>query len=107
MPNFLVCVKLFIFIKKQRFIWVNEKKFQKIKKKCCALYSLGVNMCPLVRAVSSVGRATRLHRVGREFEPLTAHHYQHPLCGGVAQLVRVPACHAGGRRFEPGHFRHF
>ena len=25
------------------------------------------------RAVSSVGRATRLHRVGREFEPLTAH----------------------------------
>jgi hypothetical protein len=68
----------------------------------------GVNISPLVSAVSSVGRATRLHRVGREFESLTAHHYQRKiLCGGVAQLVRVPACHAGGRRFEPGHFRHF
>ena len=26
------------------------------------------------RAVSSVGRASRLHREGREFESLTAHH---------------------------------
>ena len=34
------------------------------------------------RAVSSVGRASRLHREGREFESLTAHHYT----GGVAQL---------------------
>ena len=30
--------------------------------------------CHLGRAVSSVGRATRLHRVGRRFEPVTAHH---------------------------------
>ena len=28
---------------------------------------------PVNRAVSSVGRAARLHRVGREFETLTAH----------------------------------
>ena len=27
-----------------------------------------------VRAVSSAGRATGLHPVGRGFEPLTAHH---------------------------------
>ena len=26
--------------------------------------------------VSSAGRATRLHRVGRGFEPLTTHHYR-------------------------------
>ena len=26
------------------------------------------------RVVSSAGRATRLHRVGRGFEPLTTHH---------------------------------
>jgi hypothetical protein len=34
----------------------------------------------LTRAVSSVGRAPRLHRGGREFEPLTAHHKK-PLFG--------------------------
>ena len=54
-----------------------------------------------VGAVSSVGRASRLHREGHRFESFTAHHF-----GGVAQLVRAPACHAGGRRFEPGHSRH-
>ena len=27
------------------------------------------------RVVSSAGRATRLHRVGRGFEPLTTHHF--------------------------------
>ncbi len=29
---------------------------------------------PMARAVSSVGRASRLHREGRRFEPVTAHH---------------------------------
>ena len=28
-----------------------------------------------MRAVSSVGRASGLHPEGREFEPLTAHHF--------------------------------
>ena len=31
---------------------------------------------PEVRAVSSVGRASRLHREGRRFETVTAHHFQ-------------------------------
>src|SRR5690606_7486771 len=30
------------------------------------------------RAVSSVGRASRLHREGRRFEPVTAHHRNGP-----------------------------
>ena len=30
------------------------------------------------RVVSSAGRATRLHRVGRGFEPLTTHHQPYP-----------------------------
>lgn len=38
-----------------------------------------------VRAVSSVGRAARLHRVGREFETLTAHHLQEEKHAGKSQ----------------------
>ena len=53
------------------------------------------------RAISSVGRASRLHREGREFESLIAHQQ----FGGVAQLVRALACHARGREFESRHSR--
>ena len=86
------------------------------------------------RAVSSAGRASRLHREGRRFDPVTAHHLSlHHIfrCGGnldltairvarkskaipgakcfggVAQLVRALACHARGRGFESRHSRHF
>ncbi len=53
-------------------------------------------------AVSSVGRASRLHRGGQRFESFTAHQ----IMGGVAQLVRAIACHAIGRGFESLHSRH-
>ena len=53
-------------------------------------------------AVSSVGRASRLHRGGQRFESFTAHQNS----GGVAQLVRARACHARGRGFESLHSRH-
>ena len=56
-------------------------------------------------AVSSVGRASRLHRGGQRFESFTAH--QNNKSGGVAQLVRAIACHAIGRGFESLHSRHF
>ena len=79
-------------------------------------------------AVSSAGRASRLHREGRRFDPVTAHHFYRfgqshvdriradayvtqtkckSALGGVAQLVRALACHARGRGFESRHSRHF
>ena len=36
----------------------------------------GPTHCAGPGAVSSVGRASRLHREGRRFEPVTAHHFQ-------------------------------
>ena len=33
-------------------------------------------------ALSSAGRASRLHREGREFEPLSAHQLKKPPMGG-------------------------
>ena len=56
-------------------------------------------------AVSSVGRASRLHRGGQRFESFIAH--QNEIHGGVAQLVRAIACHAIGRGFESLHSRQF
>ena len=60
-------------------------------------------LVPRFWAVSSVGRASRLHRGGQRFESFTAHQIK----GGVAQLVRARACHARGRGFESLHSRHF
>ncbi len=36
----------------------------------------------VTRALSSVGRASRLHREGREFEPLSAHQLKTTFQGG-------------------------
>ena len=48
-----------------------------------------------IRAISSVGRAPRLHRGGRRFEPVIAHHIR-----DVAQPGSASALGAEGRRFE-------
>ena len=63
------------------------------------------NVFDFIRVVSSVGRASRLHRGGQRFESFTTH--QNNKSGGVAQLVRAIACHAIGRGFESLHSRHF
>ena len=39
------------------------------------MFTVKFNTILFFRAVSSVGRATGLHPVGRRFEPVTAHHY--------------------------------
>ena len=54
-----------------------------------------------IRAISSVGRAPRLHRGGRRFEPVIAHHIR-----DVAQPGSASALGAEGRRFESCHPDH-
>ena len=51
-------------------------------------------------AISSAGRAPRLHRGGRRFEPVIAHHRD------VAQPGSASALGAEGRRFESCHPDH-
>jgi hypothetical protein len=55
-----------------------------------------------IRAISSVGRAPRLHRGRRRFEPVIAHHY----CRGVAQPGSASALGAEGHRFKSYHPDH-
>ena len=42
------------------------------------------------RAVSSVGRASRLHREGRQFEPVTAHHFRDPAGYARCRSAHLP-----------------
>ena len=51
------------------------------------------------RAVSSAGRAPRLHRGGRRFDPVTAHHFLQCLTPFSSSCIKVKAGHW---RFEPG-----
>ena len=55
---------------------------------CCALKNNRVEHT-LPRAVSSAGRATGLHPVGRRFEPVTAHHKKLIKINGYYQFARV------------------
>ena len=62
-------------------------------------------------AVSSVVRASRLHREGRAFKSHIAHHSVLFLlfrmaCGDVVQPARTLPCHGRGRGFEPRRPRH-
>ena len=53
------------------------------------------------REVSSVGRASRLHREGHRFEPCTSHHFR-----GIAQPGSASALGAEGRWFESSYPDH-
>ena len=53
------------------------------------------------REVSSVGRASRLHREGHRFEPCTSHHFR-----GIAQSGSASALGAEGRWFESSYPDH-
>ena len=58
----------------------------------------------VVRALSSVGRASALQAECRRFDPVSAHQI---FCdAAVVQLVRISACHAEGRGFESRPLRH-
>ena len=61
-------------------------------------------MIDLLRALSSVGRASALQAECRRFDPVSAHQI---FCdAAVVQLVRISACHAEGRGFESRPLRH-
>lgn len=64
------------------------------------------------RAVSSVGRASRLHREGRRFEPVTAHQCPRwlrpsvpPSAGPFRHPIRQKPPSATGPTVSPGHSR--
>ena len=62
----------------------------------------------VVRALSSVGRASALQAECRRFDPVSAHQAftLNVLSAAVVQLVRISACHAEGRGFESRPLRH-
>ena len=49
----------------------------------------------MLRALSSVGRASALQAECRRFDPVSAHKPLRSQAAAVVQLVRIPACHAG------------
>ena len=55
------------------------------------LFQLYSPETPDLWVVSSAGRATRLHRVGRGFEPLTTHHLAE--CVNVFLFPKYRCCH--------------
>ncbi len=62
----------------------------------------------VVRALSSVGRASALQAECRRFDPVSAHQaLTLNFSAAVVQLVRISACHAEGRGFESRPLRHF
>ena len=67
-----------------------------VLKTSVARATVGSNPTLSARAISSVGRAPRLHRGGRRFEPVIAHHFRsHRLA------VRIPLFHSGDRGSIP------
>src|SRR3546814_7267099 len=55
----------------------------------------------LVRAISSVGRAPRLHRGCRRFEPVIAHHVTAFFANDGKAHAHAPALSAPPREFRP------